>query len=242
MSAVDPSAAEVLEALRRSIVARVHTSIPGEVVSFNPLTNTVDVKLAIKDFVFDGDGERAYDDPIVFPSVPVVWPRGGGYVITVPLKAGDFVWLMFAERSLAEWRTTGQVSEPLDSRRLSVGYPVALPGAFPDVEVLSPEPTKDLPNRTSKMVVGKDGHGAQIVIDGDDPITPTIKIGRDATDFVALAALVQTALDAIRTAFNTHVHTSAAAGSPTTTPMTPPAVALSIAVLGPVAATMTKAK
>ncbi len=230
------SLVDVVEDGMRTLAARIHTCLPARVVVYEPITNTIEAELAVKSPFFRGDGERDYDTFPVIPAVPVVWPRGGGYVMTLPLQPGDFVWLMFSEASLAEWRTTGQVSEPTDARRHSIGYPYAIPGAFPDVSPLSPEPTQDIPNRTTKMVIGADGGNAQIVID-KNPLAPMIQIGRDASDFVALATLVQTALDAIRTWANTHAHTGVTTGVGTSgAPATP------LAAVGPVAATATKAK
>lgn len=195
---------EVITAMVRASLAHVHTSLPAKVLEFDPEANTVDVELATKADFYDRETrEREFDERPQLGGVPVIWPRGGGYVMTLPLAPGDFVWLMFSEQALGEWRTTGQVSEPGDARRHSIGYPYALPGAFPDVRPLA---TSDVAARTDKLVLGEDGGPTQIVVDKAAP-TPTIKLGRDATDFVALASLVKSALDAIKghkhTAFGT---------------------------------------
>jgi hypothetical protein len=44
---------------------------------------------------------------------------------------------------------------------------------------------------------------------------------KDPTDFVALASLVDARISALETAFNAHVHTSAAPASPTSPPVVP---------------------
>ncbi len=185
MSAVNPELPEILEASNRTLMARIHTSIPAEVVAYDPATNTIDAKIAVKDFVFDGDGERKYDDAIVFPSVLVMWPRAGGMVVRLPLVPGDTVNLLFAERSLAEWRTTGQTSEPLDSARLSNGYPVAMPGLSPDVSPLSPLDIVEV--EAGAMIVGEDGGAAQMIIGGT---VPGVRFGKLAVSPVALSAKV----------------------------------------------------
>ncbi len=217
---------ELLEAFGRSLLGGVHTGLPARVLAFDATKCTVDVELQIKAEYSDPDTrERIYEDRPAIGAVPVIWPRGGGYVITLPLAKGDFVWLLFSEQALSEWRTTGQVSEPTDARRHSLGYPYALPGAFPDVLALS---STDAPTRGSTMVLGGDGADAQIVIN-KGAVPPVIKIGKSATDFVALASLVQTALDAIKTAYNAHKHGG----------VVPDTL---IGTLGPVAATLVKAK
>ena len=208
MASVNPTLAEVLEASQRTLAARIHVSIPAEVVSYNPVTNTIDAKLAVKDFFFDGDGERTYDEPLTFPSVLVMWPRGGGKVVRLPLEPGDTVNLLFAERSIAEWRATGQTSEPIDSRRLSYGYPVAIPGLSADVNPLDPLDAVEV--TAGAMIIGEDGGTAQMIVGGT---IPGVRFGKLAVSPVALAvptdtglAAIVASLNALVTAFNAHVH------------------------------------
>ncbi len=230
MSAVNPGLPEILEASNRTLAARIHTSIPATVVKYNPTTNTIDAEIAVKDFVFDGDGERKYDDPIVFPSVLVMWPRGGGKVVRLPLIPGDTVNLLFAERSLAEWRTTGQTSEPIDSARLSNGYPVAMPGLSPDVTPLSPLDVAEV--TAGALIIGDDGGAAQMLIGGT---IPGVRFGKLAVSPVALAVPTDAALATVAgamtalttavgdmvTAFGSHIHPVAAAPGNTGAPATP---------------------
>lgn len=238
MSAVDPGLVEILEAANRTLAARIHTSIPAKVVLYDPATNTVSAEIAVKDFVFDGDGERKYDDAIVFSLVPVMWPRGGGKVVRLPLIPGDTVNLLFSERSLAEWRTTGQTSEPIDSARLSNGYPVAMPGLSPDVKPLSPLDVIEM--AAGALIVGDDGGAVQMLIGGT---IPGVRFGKLAVSPVALAvptnaglaantaavAALTTAVAAMVTAFGTHTHPGVTAGAAVTgapaTPMTAPPAA-----------------
>ncbi len=208
MSDVNPTLGEVLEASQRTLAARIHTSIPGQVVVYDPVTNTATIKAAVKDFVFDGDGDRTYDDAIVFSTVLVMWPRGGGHVVRLPLLPGDTVNLLFAERSIAEWRTSGQASEPLDSRRLSVGYPVAVPGLSPDTSPLSPEDAVEV--AAGALVVGRDGGPDQMLVGGT---VPGVRFGRLAVQPVALAAPIVAALAAVQAALAAIVAIPAVAGA-----------------------------
>lgn len=246
--------ADVLIAATRGALSRVRTGIPAKVTAYDPLTNTVDVEIVVDNPVFDLDDGRTFETFPPIPSVPVIWPRAGGYVVTLPLGPGDFVWLAFSELPLAEWRSTGQKSQPVDARRHSIGYPYATPGAFPDTSPLSPSPL-DVVARSSMMVMGEDGGPAQIVI--DKAAVPTIKIGREAVDFVALsiptqagiaAAMAQAnaasaAALAMISTFNTHTHTGVTSGAGVTGAPSAPAAAGPPAapVPGPVAAVMTKA-
>jgi hypothetical protein len=191
---ITPDLGEVLTSAVRSGMTRLRTGIPAEVKSYDPATNTCEVSIVVDNFILDQDSDKTYETFPDISGVPVLWPRGGGYVMTLPLAPGDFVWLAFSELPLAEWRTTGQHSQPVDTRRHSIGYPYATPGAWPDAKPLA---TSDVTNRTTKMVIGEDGGEAQVVI---DRILGTVSLGRTPTDFVALASKVDAVLSALSTA------------------------------------------
>ena len=63
----------------------LHTALPAKVVSFNQEKQTVTLAIQIKMQLADGTG--ADIPPLV--DVPVSFPRGGGFAVTFPLKAGD---------------------------------------------------------------------------------------------------------------------------------------------------------
>jgi hypothetical protein len=221
--ALEASLTEILDAHIRNELVNVHTALPGKVVAYDAAKQTADVKPLVKRVMFTEEGGRgkAEELPIV-PNVPVQFPRGGGYVITVPLVAGDFVWLMFSEAGTGEVRATGQDSEPLDVRRHTLSYPVAIPGGVPE-----PAPLVDAAS-SNHMIMGKDGAAAQVHVTATE-----IRLGASASDFVALASLVDARIAAIRTDYNAHTHP--APGGATSAPTAP------LAAQATVAATLVKA-
>lgn len=113
MSAATPEWAELLQAAVESRLLDVHTGMPGEVVLVHTDDKSkrqfVDVRPSLRRAVETDDDS---DDPSVpfveedlpiLPRVPVGYPQGGGWFMSVPLAVGDFVWLMFAERSLDQF-------------------------------------------------------------------------------------------------------------------------------------------
>lgn len=185
------------EVLRRALDARlldVHVSLPARVVSYSASSQTATVRPMIPRVLRDSAGERVVEELPLIPNVPICFPRGGGFFCSFPLAAGDAVMLVFAERSLDRWRSTGEVVDPADTRTHSLAGAWAYPGGFPSGDELDDA-------SATKMVAGKDG-GPQVVVDGS-----FVHVGGDASSqFIALANLVAAELAAIRTAFNTHVH------------------------------------
>lgn len=182
------SDAEMFRAAWETFLSDVHVSMPAEVQAY--ANQRADVLPLVKKPLRVDDGSTVYEELPVIPSVPVIWPQGGGYGLHMPLEKGDVVVLVFSDQSYAEWRQTGQLSEPYDLRRHGIGYPFAFPGLLPDAS-----PFATLANGGLRL--GKDGAEEQVVIDGG-----LIKLGASATDFVALASLVQGELNNIKAALD----------------------------------------
>lgn len=113
------------EAIRGAIARSldgVHTSIPARVTSYTAALQQCAVEPVIA-------GMPPLED------VPVLWPRGGGYFMHLPLAAGDHVLLTFCEQDFGPWRLSGQAMAPALLRRHGL-FAYALPGAAPDIAPL----------------------------------------------------------------------------------------------------------
>jgi len=227
MAGEDFDLAEIFRIHGDNIVGRVSKAFPGQVVSYDPATQCADVQPMLKRQLLDDDGNKVYESLPLLPAVPICFPRAGGYCITLPMAAGDFVWVNCSDASMAEWLATGQESEPWDTRKHGLSGAIAYPGVYPDTKPLA---SGDHSARVAGMVIGKDGGDEQIRIQPG-----VIQLGAAASDFVALSQKVLTVLQNIQSAFNTHMHPTAGTGSPSppTIPMPAPS---------PVAASKVKAQ
>lgn len=221
-----PSLPEIITAGLDARLDGVHVAIPGTVVKYYPNshsgtgTASADIASGVKVPLRDAAGEIVYETLPTFPDVPINWPSGGGYFVAFPLDEGDPVQMIFNDIGIAEFLTNGVLSEPLDTRRHSLGYPTAMPGgARPDKKALKDSPIDG-------AIIGKDDAQTQIKITGEE-----IQIGKGASDFVALSTLVNARIETLRLAINA---LATAAGAPA-----PPTLTIALAS---VAATLAKAK
>lgn len=131
-----PALEDVIREFVRAGCAKVHTTIPGTVVAYDPILQRATVQLSIRqrraDPLLDIERPALLPTPPI-PNVPVVWPSGsqvvGGWSIHGPLVTGDPVTVVFAERSTDEWRTTGAPDNvPLHARRHAYTDAIAIPG------------------------------------------------------------------------------------------------------------------
>ena len=106
---------------------RVNTSIPGIVVSYEPLTRRAVVQVALNILLFNG---LALDGPLI-PNIPVIYPAGGGFQLVFPLNPGDTALLVFSKRGIRRFKESFE-REDLDPDGLfSLSDAVAIPGFGP---------------------------------------------------------------------------------------------------------------
>jgi len=182
---VEPTTSDLIRSAIESRMLDLHTSIPARVVVYNPVLQTADVQPVVKRAIGTYDGDVDHEDLPIIHNVPVEWPGGGGFAMQFPVMVGDFVWLIFSEAATAQWRSTGQVSEPGDLRRHDLSYACAIFVRGTDANALIPL----TPPTEGRM-------------DCPAPFVFSSSAGQAAAQFVANAALVATALGILKTLFD----------------------------------------
>jgi hypothetical protein len=180
MTTQAPSIAELIEEYIAASLGRVHTVIPAEVLTYDATSQKANLQPSVKGRRINSDGDlEVYKLPVI-PNVPVLFLSSGNHAITFPLSKGDTGFILCSERSIDEWKTTGNsVSTPNDPRRFSLADATFLPAGRPFPKALS---STD-PSR--------------LVIDGD------ISLGSNAAvHSVALAELVSQQLTTLKSLFN----------------------------------------
>lgn len=144
--------AELLTMAMDSRQTDLHVSMPAQVSAYHAVSQTVDVVPMLRRALPDGAGNYTTESLPKLSNVPVCFPRVGGMFISLPIAAGDYVWLIFGERNIGGWRSTGNVSDIGDLGMHTLDGAMAIPGVFPDNKALS---NADGTN----MVIGSDASG-----------------------------------------------------------------------------------
>ena len=106
----------------QSILNSVHTCLPAVVLDFDPKTNKAKVQVTLNKAYFSGVVEMP-----IMENVPVMFPKN----IYFPLEKGDYVLLLFAERSIELWLNHGGIVTPDDPRKFNLSDAIALTGLQP---------------------------------------------------------------------------------------------------------------
>ena len=93
------------EALKRDILSSLHCALPGNVVAFNPETQTADIQPAVK--------TKNMAWPIL-SNVPVFMP------VPFEVNPGDACLVVFADIDIDAWLASGEPEEPGSSRKHSL--------------------------------------------------------------------------------------------------------------------------
>lgn len=227
MSSRTPRLEEVLRLAYRTMQTDLHVALPGRVEKYDASTQKADVKpLLQRHLSIPEQGELIEPLPVI-TDVPVVFPRGGGFFLSLPLAVGDHVLLVFNERSIDKFVAgDGGDTDPIDLRMHSLSDAVAFPGFYPSQKALG-DASGDA------LVLGKDG-GLELILDPAGKLD--VKIGGQsmlhAEQTGALAALtlgtgtvsltiaehLQLLYQLLAVWLAAHTHTSTAPGVQTSPP------------------------
>jgi hypothetical protein len=189
MSGFDHAAPEALERVLADFRRNIYTSFPARITRYYPDRGTVDVEPAVmRELPGEDHEELAFEDLGELTNLPVQWPRAAGFVITFPLRIGDWVKVHCAMQSLLVWREQGQVhSHPGIDDPLGLNGCWVEPGCYPDRERVRNVSTTDL-------VIGREDGSTTIKIKPDGTIT----LGSDQGDQpIALASKVDAEINRI---------------------------------------------
>lgn len=189
----EPTEPKIIRDAIVSWLADAHTSIPGKVVSYDPVTQAASVQPAVQRAVESTSGGWVHFDYPVIPNVLVGWLAGGGCSLQMPLAAGDSVWLLFSESCWAQYRSSGQVAPPGDHRRFDLSYPIALPVQLVSALRSVADPHFEVP-AGKVLTVGGDPAGTQFVALAN---LVSSELARINSDMSALKSAVASGLTAV---------------------------------------------
>ena len=184
---------ETLVTVFNSLMEDIHTCLPGSIESYSYETQKATVKPLIKKKYLDG---TVLELPVLV-NVPITFPRTKMSGITFPVNKGDGVLLMFTERALERWYSSGKDSEPGDRRKFDISDAIGIIGcfSFADKNLASNNADVEIHHKEQKIVIKSNGD---------------IELG--------IASLKKLVTEDIFSKFNTHVHTASSLAAATSGP------------------------
>lgn len=124
-----PSLEKLVNDIVESKLQNFNTVMPGIIEDVDVTGAVCNVKPLLKKRYKNGVD---FEYPVI-ANVPIVFYRAGNAMISLPIKRGDLVMLLFCQRSLDGWLAaqSGESVDPKDSRKFDLTDAIALPGLYP---------------------------------------------------------------------------------------------------------------
>lgn len=122
--------------LAERVSSELRVAAPGIIQSYDSATQTATVQLAIREKVSQMDGTTKDTDLPLLLDCPVMMPRGGGFVMTYPIEAGDECLVIFADACIDGWWQSGGVQNQSEKRRHDLSDGIVLPALWSQAKKL----------------------------------------------------------------------------------------------------------
>jgi len=113
--------------MQQQIMSSIRVAMPGIVVSFDAGSQTASVKPAVNDSIIEGGKQKSVPLPVI-SDVPVAFPQGGDYAVTLPVKDGDACILIFADSCIDAFAQSGTESAQAEVRHHDLSDAIAIVG------------------------------------------------------------------------------------------------------------------
>lgn len=202
-----PTLPQVLDTHKRDVMKAINGARPGTIISFNPTKQTASVSIAQKQVAaIAPDGTKTlqlYPDLL---DVPVQFQSGGGFTCTFPVAPGDECLLVFCDRELDNWLSSGAGLAPITSRLHDISDAVAImgirsnPRALANFSTTAAQLRSDDGNTLVEVGPGKIQLIAdEVVVHGRNKTT----FDAGGTGFVYTPGLISTYTDGVPTTHST---------------------------------------
>lgn len=121
-----PTLAETIKTVITSELVGLNTCLPGVVEKYDASTKTADIKPTLKRR-YTKDNELV-SLPVI-PNVPMCFMQTKTSLISMPVKVGDDVLIIFSERSIDNWKSSqgGKEIDTADTRKFALSDAFAIP-------------------------------------------------------------------------------------------------------------------
>jgi len=125
---LNDSSGDVLIAALQLWQSDIWTALPGIVQAVNLAEETVDVQVAVKMTQTDKMGVETQISVPKLIHCPIAFPSGGGFLLALPIAAGDEVLIIIASRCVDGWWDNGGEQPQLEFRMHDLSDGFVIPG------------------------------------------------------------------------------------------------------------------
>lgn len=211
---------EAMRVILDSLQSQLWTALPCIVNSVNLTEMTIEAQPTIQGSITDEKGVVTFVNMPLLVDVPICFPSAGGFILTLPIKAGDEVLVILASRCIDAWWQSGGIQKPMESRMhdLSDGFAVPGPRSLPKKVSSISSTGAQLRNDagTTYVEISADGK-IKLVSPSEIDVTGNFKVTGNVNVSGTINAVGE--IMSATTPLHTHVHVSATPGTNTGPPV-----------------------
>ena len=124
-----PDDIDLLKSLKKEIFAEMNCVNVGIIEAFDPATQTATIQIALKSIQdVEADGTRIIKERPLLLECPVMVLSGGASHLTMPIVKGDSCIVLFNDREIDNWFTSGGQQTPTSYRKHDIADGLAIVG------------------------------------------------------------------------------------------------------------------
>lgn len=116
--------------------SNIRVAMPGIIQAFDENEQTVTVKLAIREKILNKDFTTSWVDIPLLVDVPIVVPRAGNFLLTLPVTEGDECLVIFGDMCIDAWFSNGGIQNQIEKRRHDLSDAFAVLGCWSQPNVV----------------------------------------------------------------------------------------------------------
>lgn len=146
-----PEMKDILNRVKQNVFYNLNCVQIGTIVSYDPSNNTASVQI---NFQRQMPTNEIVDYPLL-QMAPVFYLSGGSASITLPIQAGDTCLVLFNDRDIDTWWSTGEINVPSSDRAHNLSDAIVLVGIRPKSNPLTADATNTVVNAGEGLLVLK---------------------------------------------------------------------------------------
>lgn len=163
LTVVEPKLEDLFNVFGRKMKIEFNCVKIGTVQDIDYTTMTASIQVVFQQLLRDG----SYQNLPVLTDCPVFTPQGGGFSLQFPIAVGDTAIVLFADRNIDNWFTSGGVMPPADGRLHALSDAIAIVGINALPNPLTPMPSSSEARFTDRLGTTKVGlMGGKVTIAG----------------------------------------------------------------------------
>lgn len=113
--------------------SRVRVATVGQIVEYDATRNAVKVRLCVKSMRTEDPENLTTVEMPILEDVPVQQFGSGKLLFSVPPAVDSYGTVLFSDRDLEAWLSTGGIVDPANMRRWDLSDAIFIPGLYPFV-------------------------------------------------------------------------------------------------------------